>query len=124
LKEHGLSKEALQISESTIKSVINYYTRESGVRNLERNIANLCRKAAKRIVEEDLKIVRINAGNLENYLGSKIYRFDEVEEKNQIGVANGLAWTSVGGETLSIEVTTMKGSGKIQLTGKLGDVMK
>lgn len=124
LKEHGLSKEALQISESTIKSVINYYTRESGVRNLERNIANLCRKAAKRIVEEDLKVVRINAGNLENYLGSKIYRFDEVEEKNQIGVANGLAWTSVGGETLSIEVTTMKGSGKIQLTGKLGDVMK
>lgn len=124
LKEHGLSKDALQVSESTIKSIINYYTRESGVRNLERNIANLCRKAAKRIVEEDLKVVRINAGNLENYLGSKIYRFDEVDEKNQIGVANGLAWTSVGGETLSIEVTTMKGSGKIQLTGKLGDVMK
>lgn len=124
MKEHGLNDKQLMISDSALKGIISYYTRESGVRNLERNIANLCRKAAKRIVEENLKIVRINSGNLGNYLGSKIFRFDEVEEKNQIGVANGLAWTSVGGETLSIEVTTMKGTGKIQLTGKLGDVMK
>lgn len=124
MKEHGLKKEQLIISDSAIKSVIDYYTREAGVRNLERNIANLCRKAAKRIVEDNIKTVRINAGTLGKYLGSKIYRFDEVEEKNQIGVANGLAWTAVGGETLSIEVTTMKGTGKIQLTGKLGDVMK
>ncbi|WFA10285.1 endopeptidase La [Tissierella sp. Yu-01] len=124
MKEHGLKNEQVIISQSAIKSIINYYTREAGVRNLERNIANICRKAAKRVVEENLSTVRINAGNLENYLGSKKYRFDEVEAKNQIGVANGLAWTAVGGETLSIEVTTMKGTGKIQLTGKLGDVMK
>ncbi len=124
IKEHGLNDEQLQVSESAIKGVINYYTREAGVRNLERNIANICRKAARKIVEDDLKLVRVNSGNLENYLGSKIYRFDSVEEKNQIGVANGLAWTAVGGETLSIEVTTMKGTGKLQLTGKLGDVMK
>lgn len=124
IKEHGLKDGQLLISESALKGVINYYTREAGVRNLERNIANICRKAAKRIVEDDLKTIRVNAGNLDNYLGSKIYRFDSVDEKNQIGVANGLAWTAVGGETLSIEVTTMKGTGKLQLTGKLGDVMK
>ena len=109
LKEHGLTKENLVLS---------------GVRNLERNIANVCRKAAKKIVEKNLKIVRINASNLSNYLGMEKYRFDSVGEEDQIGVANGLAWTSVGGETLSIEVNTMKGNGKIQLTGKLGDVMK
>ncbi len=124
MKEHGLNPEQLQVSESALKGVINYYTREAGVRNLERNIASICRKAAKKIVENDLKQVRVNAGNLENYLGSKIFRFDFVEEKNQIGVANGLAWTAVGGETLSIEVTTMKGTGKLQLTGQLGEVMK
>ncbi|TJX14029.1 endopeptidase La [Tissierella creatinini] len=124
MKEHGLNPEQLQVSESALKGVINYYTREAGVRNLERNIASICRKAAKKIVENDLKQVRVNAGNLENYLGSKIFRFDFVEEKNQIGVANGLAWTAVGGETLSIEVTTMKGTGKVQLTGQLGEVMK
>lgn len=124
IKEHGLTKEKLIISDATIRSIINNYTREAGVRNLERNIANVCRKAAKRIVEENLKLVRINAGSLPNYLGAHKYRFDVVDEKNQIGVANGLAWTAVGGETLSIEVNTMKGTGKIQLTGKLGDVMK
>ena len=124
MKEHGLKDNQLIISEPALKGVISYYTREAGVRNLERNIANICRKAAKKIVEDDLKTIRVNAGNLENYLGSKIYRFDSVDEKNQIGVANGLAWTAVGGETLSIEVTTMKGTGKVQLTGKLGDVMK
>jgi len=124
IKEHGLEENKIMISEAAIRDIINYYTREAGVRNLERNIANLCRKAAKKIVEENLETVRINAGNLENYLGSQIYRFDLVSEKDKIGVANGLAWTSVGGETLSIEVSTMKGTGKIQLTGQLGDVMK
>lgn len=124
LKEHGLSKENLIIYESAIKAIIDYYTREAGVRDLERNIANLCRKAAKKIIEENLKVVRINRGNIANYLGPEKYRFDLVEEENQIGVATGLAWTAVGGETLSIEVNSMKGSGKIQLTGKLGDVMK
>ena len=124
LEEHGLKDDNLIISKPALKSIIDYYTREAGVRNLERNIANICRKAAKTIVEKDIKTVRINAGNISNYLGSKKYRFDTVEEKNQIGVANGLAWTAVGGETLSIEVNIMKGNGKLQLTGKLGDVMK
>ncbi|NLK43970.1 MAG: endopeptidase La [Tissierellia bacterium] len=124
LKEHGLDKDNLIISESAIKAIINHYTREAGVRNLERNIANLCRKAAKRIIEENLEVIRINRGNISNYLGAEKYRFDIMEEENQIGVATGLAWTAVGGETLSIEVNTMKGTGKTQLTGKLGDVMK
>ncbi len=124
LKEHGLKEDNLMVSESAIRGIINNYTREAGVRNLERNIANLCRKAAKRIVEEKLETVRINTGNLSNYLGIERYRFDTLGEENQIGVANGLAWTAVGGETLLIEVNTMKGTGKIQLTGKLGEVMK
>lgn len=124
LKEHGLKDDTLIVSEAALRSIINNYTREAGVRNLERNIANLCRKAAKRIVEEQLETIRINNGNLSNYLGIERYRFDTLGEENQIGVANGLAWTSVGGETLSIEVNTMKGTGKIQLTGKLGEVMK
>lgn len=124
LKEHGLKEDNLKISESAIRHIINNYTREAGVRSLERNIANICRKAAKRIVEENLKAIRITSGNISNYLGGEKYRFDLVNEENQIGVANGLAWTAVGGETLSIEVNCMKGKGKIQLTGKLGDVMK
>lgn len=124
LKEHGLKEENLELSEVALKIVISNYTKEAGVRNLERNIANICRKAAKRIVEEDIETVRIHKGNLSNYLGAKKFRFDTLVEKNQVGVANGLAWTRVGGETLSIEVNTMKGTGKIQLTGKLGDVMK
>ena len=124
LKEHGLKDEDLMASNAALKSIIDHYTREAGVRNLERNIANVCRKAAKAIVERGIKTVRINAGNISNYLGSPKYRFDLVDEKDQIGVANGLAWTAVGGETLSIEVNVMKGNGKLQLTGKLGDVMK
>ncbi len=124
LKEHGLKEENIQLSEPALKSIISNYTREAGVRNLERNIANVCRKSAKRIVEEDIDTVRIHIGNLSNYLGQKRHRYDTLDEKDQIGVANGLAWTSVGGETLSVEVNTMKGTGKIQLTGKLGDVMK
>ncbi|MEW8973097.1 MAG: endopeptidase La [Tissierellaceae bacterium] len=124
IEEHGLKEENIIVSEAALKNIIDYYTREAGVRNLERNIANICRKAAKRIVEEGLTTIRINAGNISNYLGAPKYRFDKVEENNQIGVANGLAWTVVGGETLSIEVNIMKGTGKVQLTGKLGDVMK
>ena len=124
IKEHGLTQDKVQISESAIKSIISYYTREAGVRNLERELANICRKAAKKIVELDKKTVKINAGNVETYLGTKKFRYDTMEEMDQIGVATGLAWTAVGGETLSVEVTTMKGTGKTQLTGQLGDVMK
>ena len=124
LKEHGLKDENFIVSNAAIKSIIDYYTREAGVRNLERNIASICRKAAKTIVEKEVKTIRINAGNISKYLGTPKYRFDTVTEQDQIGVANGLAWTAVGGETLSIEVNIMKGNGKLQLTGKLGDVMK
>lgn len=124
MKEHGLTNDRLILSDSAIRGVISHYTREAGVRNLERYIANICRKVAKKIVETDKKRIRVNANNLSTYLGAEKFRFDTLEEKNQIGVANGLAWTAVGGETLSVEVTTMQGTGKTQLTGKLGDVMK
>ena len=124
IEEHGLKEKDILIHDSAIKGIINYYTREAGVRSLERNIANICRKAAKKIVEEKLEAIEINGENLSDYLGAKKYRFDLLNDSNQIGVANGLAWTQVGGETLSVEVNTMKGTGKIQLTGKLGDVMK
>lgn len=124
IKEHGLKDDNFLISNVALKNVIHYYTREAGVRNLERNIASICRKAAKVIVEKNTKTVRVNVSNLSNYLGAPKYRFDRVNEKNQIGVANGLAWTAVGGVSLSIEVNIMKGNGKLQLTGKLGDVMK
>ncbi|OHW61842.1 Lon protease 1 [Andreesenia angusta] len=124
MKEHGLGKSKLQISENTLREIVKSYTREAGVRNLEREIANICRKAGKKIVEDRVKTVRINSGNLKNYLGNAKYRFDSVEEQNQVGLVRGLAWTAVGGDTLSIEVNIMHGTGKVQLTGKLGDVMK
>lgn len=123
-KEHGLGESGLQISENTLREIVKSYTREAGVRNLEREIANICRKAGKKIVEDGVKTVRINSGNLKNYLGKPRYRFDSVEEENQVGLVRGLAWTAVGGDTLSIEVNIMHGTGKVQLTGKLGDVMK
>lgn len=124
IEEHGLTEENVKISKNVIKHIISSYTREAGVRNLERNIASLIRKAGKRIVEEDIETVRINTANLTNYLGIEKYRHDLIEEKDEVGVARGLAWTQVGGETLSIEVNVVKGKGKVQLTGKLGDVMK
>lgn len=124
IEEHGLTEENVKISKNVIKNIISNYTREAGVRNLERNIASLIRKAGKRIVEEDMETVRINTANLTNYLGIEKYRHDLIEEKDEVGVARGLAWTQVGGETLSIEVNVVKGKGKVQLTGKLGDVMK
>lgn len=124
LKEHGLKEENLAISERAIRKIINNYTREAGVRNLERNIANICRKAAKRIVETGVKKVRVNNGNIHKYLGAEKYRYDLGNKENQVGVATGLAWTAFGGDTLSIEVNSMKGTGKLQLTGQLGEVMK
>ena len=124
MTQHGLNEDSVEISKYAIENIIHHYTREAGVRNLERYIASLCRKAAKRLVEDNKKKVRINRGNLESYLGPKKFRFDLLGEEDLIGVANGLAWTAVGGVTLSVEVNTMKGNGKIHLTGKLGDVMK
>lgn len=124
LKDHGLSLENLSISDQALRMVISNYTREAGVRNLERNIANLCRKAAKKIVEIKTKKVSINANNLDKYLGPPRFRFDTVKDEDLVGVVNGLAWTEVGGDTLSVEAIVMKGKGNIQLTGQLGDVMK
>jgi ATP-dependent Lon protease len=124
LNEHGLNQNNLNLSEKTLRLVINSYTRESGVRELERQIGALCRKTAKIIVEENKKNVKINARNLKGYLGIPKYSYDLIEEENEVGVVRGLAWTSVGGDTLSIEVATMKGDGKLVLTGNLGDIMK
>lgn len=124
IKAHGLKEENLQVSEGALLDIINYYTREAGVRNLEREIANICRKAAKRIVEEDIKTVRVNVNSLKNYLGNKKYRQEVLEKENEIGLVNGLAWTPVGGATLNIEVSIMTGKNKMHLTGQLGDIMK
>ncbi|MCT4566017.1 MAG: endopeptidase La [Maledivibacter sp.] len=124
IKEHGMEPDNLQISEQTIRGIINGYTRESGVRGLERQIATVCRKAARHIVENDSKIIRVNTTSLNKYLGISRYRYEKVKDKNEIGITTGLAWTRVGGDTLSIEVTPMKGTGKLVLTGQLGDVMK
>ncbi|SHH26117.1 endopeptidase La [Tepidibacter thalassicus] len=125
IKEHGLKEDFLKIGEDTLRDIINYYTRESGVRNLERTIGKVCRKAATRYVENpNLKSIRVNRTNLEKYLGKKRYRYELIKEKPEIGIVTGLAWTAVGGDTLSIEVTPMKGKGQLVLTGQLGDVMK
>lgn len=124
IKEHGLKTENLSFSESTLRNIINYYTRESGVRNLEREIANVCRKVARKVVEEDVSRVRISGNNIEGYLGKKKYRYDIIEGVNEIGVTTGLAWTIVGGDTLFIETTVVNGSGKLVLTGQLGEVMQ
>jgi ATP-dependent Lon protease len=119
-----LKKSSFKISEKAIRDLINYYTRESGVRNLEREIANLCRKVARKIVTHDSKSYSITQSNLEKYLGKKRFRYDIVQGENEIGVTTGLAWTIVGGDTLSIETTLVLGSGKLVLTGQLGDVMQ
>ncbi len=124
VKEHGLKAGDISISETTIRDLINFYTRESGVRNLEREIANLCRKVARKIVTSKGKSFRITPKNLENYLGKKKYRYDVIKGENEIGVTTGLAWTIVGGDTLFIETTCVPGSGKLVLTGQLGEVMQ
>lgn len=124
LEEHGLNKQQLQIQGASILKVIRHYTREAGVRSLERTIGTLCRKAAKQIVSGKKQKVVITAKNLEEYLGPEKYRFGRAEETDQVGVATGLAWTETGGDTLSIEVSLLPGKGKLTLTGQLGDVMK
>jgi ATP-dependent Lon protease len=124
LAEHGLKENQVKISDNAINEIIERYTRESGVRSLERNIGKLVRKAAVQIVEKNKKSVTINNSNIKKYLGIPKYDYDIAYEEDQIGVVTGLAWTQVGGETLFVEVNTMKGDGKLQLTGQLGDVMK
>jgi len=124
MKEHGLTNESLQVSENTLLKIVRRYTREAGVRNLEREIASVCRKVAKEIVKEPQKKVRVTVQNLENYLGIPRYRYGTTEKDNEVGVATGLAWTEVGGDILQVEVSLLTGKGKLLLTGKLGDVMK
>lgn len=133
LKEHGLTKNNLKIGKKTLSDIINFYTRESGVRNLEREIANLCRKVARKVVTEatsdnnsDISEItyKISPPDLEEYLGKKKFRYDTISSKAQVGVATGMAWTQVGGDTLSIETSCVNGTGKLQLTGNLGDVMQ
>ncbi|MEH7343687.1 endopeptidase La [Bacillus sp. JJ1532] len=124
IKEHGLTKSQLQIREDGIQKVVRYYTREAGVRGLERQLATICRKTAKIIVSGEKKKVIISEKNVEDFLGKPIFRYGQAELEDQVGVATGLAYTTVGGDTLQIEVSLSPGKGKLVLTGKLGDVMK
>lgn len=124
LEEHGLKKSHLQIREDAILSIIRYHTREAGVRSLERQLAKICRKAAKLIVKAERKKIIITDKNLQDFLGKNIFHYGQAELEDQVGVATGLAYTTVGGDTLSIEVSVAPGKGKLILTGKLGDVMK
>ncbi len=123
-REHGLEEEQLQAGEETLLQVVREYTREAGVRNLEQQVASLCRKAAKEIVKDPEKKVIMTGELLKEYLGPAKFRYGMAEEKDQVGAVTGLAWTEVGGDTLVIEVTVMPGTGKLTLTGKLGEVMK
>ncbi|NCB62483.1 MAG: endopeptidase La [Clostridia bacterium] len=124
LKRHGLNKNQLRLTDDAIREVITAYTRESGVRILEREIGALCRKAAMRIVTNGVKQIRITGDQLEEYLGVRRYHPEKLDSASRVGVVNGLAWTQVGGELLQVEVNVVPGSGKVELTGNLGDVMK
>lgn len=125
LQKHGLKKSQLKLSDDGIREIIQCYTRESGVRNLERCIAEICRKTDMRLLsDEDLKRIQVTGNNVEEYLGVRKFLPDRLPGNDQVGLVTGLAWTSVGGETLEVEVNVMDGSGKLELTGNLGDVMK
>ena len=124
LKEHGLKASQLKIADDAINELIQYYTKEAGVRSLERCIASLCRKTAKKIAADEIKKATVKAKDLNDLLGIRKYIGDLSSKKDQVGVVNGLAWTSVGGVLMPIEVLIMKGTGKIEVTGSLGDVMK
>ena len=124
LKRHGLKKSQLKLTDDAIREVIVSYTRESGVRILERELGSLCRKAAMAIVSDGVKSVSVTGDNLEQYLGSRKYYPEKNGMENQVGLVNGLAWTSVGGTLLEAEVNVLDGSGKIEITGNLGNVMK
>ena len=125
MEKHGIKKAQLRITDDAVREMIRCYTRESGVRNLERETAQICRKAAIRILEQEVpKKLTVTGGNLEEYLGTRKFLPDRLPNNDQIGLVTGLAWTSVGGETLEVEVNVMDGNGKLELTGNLGDVMK
>ena len=124
VKENGLTKSNISFTETGLRTLINYYTRESGVRNLEREIGNLCRKVAKNVVCGDTKKVSITGKKVQELLGKKRFRFDIIKGETEVGVTTGLAWTVVGGDTLFIETTAVPGNGKLVLTGQMGDVMQ
>ena len=125
ISKHGLKKSQLRISDDGIREIIQCYTRESGVRNLERSVAEICRKTAMHLLtEEGCKRIQITEKNVEDYLGVRKFLPDRMSTNDQIGIVTGLAWTAVGGETLEVEVNVMDGTGKLELTGNLGDVMK
>lgn len=130
LQKNGLTKEMLSIKDSALKDIITYYTKEAGVRGLERKIGEICRKAARQILEkreegkEEISGIHVTKSNLELYLGKKKYSLEKANKKPQVGIVRGLAWTSVGGDTLQIEVNVMPGKGDVDLTGQMGDVMK
>jgi len=124
IKENGLEPKHVSVSEKTIRKIIRQYTREAGVRNLERQLATICRKVASDVVRNNKQHSAITSRNLHKYLGVPRYRYGVAEKEDEVGVATGLAWTEVGGDTLIIEVTLMKGKGKLLLTGKLGEVMR
>ena len=125
IKTNGLTEGNIHVSDNSLLKIIREYTREAGVRNLEREIASICRKAAREVAKlgNDTSI-RVSEQNLSKYLGAPKYRYGQIEEKDEIGLTTGLAWTEVGGELLNIETTIMPGKGKLDVTGKLGDVMK
>ncbi len=123
-KQHGLTGNKLSINKNAVSAIVSNYTREAGVRSLERKIAELCRKATLELLETGKKSVRVNEKNLTKYLGKVKYVQEHANEHDEVGIVRGLAWTSVGGDTLEIEVNVMPGKGDIQLTGQLGDVMK
>jgi ATP-dependent Lon protease len=124
VEAHALKEGEWDIADEALRDLIRHYTREAGVRNLEREIANLTRKATKEIVTDKAKKVKVTRANLDKYAGVKKFRWGETETENLVGVTNGLAWTEVGGELLSIEATVVPGKGKMTITGKLGDVMQ
>ncbi len=126
IEAHGLNEKKILIEDSALLELLRYYTREAGVRNIEREIANICRKTAKKWVElkDKSKPISVKAENIEEYLGPRRHKFGQMELSDQIGMCNGLAWTEVGGDTLNIEVSVMPGKGNLKITGKLGDVMQ
>ena len=124
IKDNGVKDNEMNLSDGTIKDIIRYYTRESGVRNLEREISKITRKVVKKVVNDECKQVEVNNNNLNEFLGVKKFKFGELEEENKIGIVTGLAWTEFGGEILKIETVNMSGKGRMQITGKLGDVMQ
>ena len=124
LEKNGLSKEQLNITGSALEKMIHSYTREAGVRNLERRVGDICRKAAREVLEKKKPSIRVTERNLDHYLGREKVFFDAAGNEAQVGIVRGLAWTSVGGDTLQIEVNVMPGKGVLQMTGQMGDVMK